>query len=106
MQTAIQTRNALNAAGFTLSLGHALFTDDSGQFDPRSSGFVAVHTGGGCMALRRDSGDFYILITSDDGSDVPDMQDWNSSLIGVYRDSDDEEIACITAMEWQQVVSD
>lgn len=105
MQTAIHTRNALNAAGFNLSLGHALLTDDSGQFDPGGSGFNAVHTGGGCMALRRDSGDFYILITSDDGCDVPDTQDWDSSLIGVYRNSDDEEIACVTAMEWQQVVS-
>lgn len=105
MQTAIHTRNALNAAGFNFSLDHALLIDKSGQFDPRGSGFAAVHTGGGCMALRRDSGDFYILLTSGDGSDVPDMQDWDSSLIGVYRDSDDEEIACVTAMEWQQVVS-
>ena len=106
MQTAIHARNTLNAAGITLSLGHTLLTDDSGQFDPSGSGFVAVHTGGGCMALRRDCGDFYILITSEDGSDVPDMQDGDSNLIGIYRESDDEEIACVAAMEWQQVLSD
>lgn len=105
MQTAIHARNALNTAGFSLSLGHTLQIGDNEQFDPSSSGFVAVNTGGGCMALRVDCGYFYILFTSEDGCDVPDKEAWNSNLIGVYRQCDDEEIACVTTMEWQQVIA-
>lgn len=104
MQTAIYAQNSLIEAGFTLPLSHVLFTSASESIDPSFPGFVAVQTGGGCKALRCEVGDFYILITSADGSDVPDMQDWDSCIIGVYRESDDDEIACVTAIEWQDVI--
>ncbi|WP_219096211.1 hypothetical protein [Pseudomonas sp. UMAB-40] len=104
MPTPTQTLNALRTAGFTASLSHPLVAEDGGRIDPCAIGFVAVHTGGGCMALRRQSGEFYMLITSEDGSAVPDLQEWEDNLIGVYRESDDEEIACVTALEWQEVI--
>lgn len=95
----------LKAAGYDLSGNCLPLTSDSKQFDPSQLGYVAVPTGGGCMALRRNSGNFYTLITSEDGNDMPDMRDWSSNLIGVYRASDDAEIACATVMEWQQAIS-
>ncbi|NDP49498.1 MAG: hypothetical protein GZ085_14140 [Sulfuriferula multivorans] len=105
MQTPAQARHALRVAGITVPLIHPLFTASGGCLDPCASGFMVVHTGGGCMALRRDSDDFYMMITSEDGSDVPDIQELENSLIGVYRVLDGEEIACVTALAWKEVIS-
>lgn len=68
-------------------------------------GFEVVHTGGGCKALRRDANGFYTLLTSECGSDVPDEEDWEENLIGVYRDADDEEVLCLTARELLEMVN-
>lgn len=95
----------LQAAGFNIPTSHPLLSADGSPKDSVTEGFQLVHTGGGCMAMRRDFGSHYMLLTSDDGSDVPDMEDWQSSLIGVYRESDDEPLACVTAQEWQQVIT-
>ncbi|MCU9527554.1 hypothetical protein [Pseudomonas mosselii] len=70
-------------------------------------GFSKVHTGGGCMALRRDAGDFYIMLTDEGGSDLPDEQDWEQNLIGIYRETDegDEEVICMSAREFLDLIN-
>lgn len=100
----IQAQAALHDAGFTMLSVHPLL-DDSGDLAVPSD-FEMVHTGGGCMALRRDVGDFYMLLTTGDGCYVPDLDDWEDNLIGVYRIEDNEEIACVTATEWFEVMGE
>ncbi|AFK73030.1 hypothetical protein YSA_p00142 (plasmid) [Pseudomonas putida ND6] len=100
----VQAQTALHDAGFTILSFHPLL-DESGDLAVPTD-FEMVHTGGGCMALRRDIGDFYMLLTTGDGSDVPDLDDWGDSLIGVYRKDDGEEVACVTALEWFEVMGE
>lgn len=95
---------ALHDAGFTIPSAHPLL-DESGEL-AISTDFEAVHTGGGCMALRCDVGEFYMLLTTGDGCSVPDLDDWEDNLIGVYRKADDEEIACVTALEWLEAMGE
>lgn len=53
------------------------------------------HTGGGCMALRREFGDSYALMTSDDGCCMPDESDIenDSVFVGVYCSTTGESLA-------------
>lgn len=54
-------------------------------------GFEPFHTGGGCMALRRDvPGDRYLLLTSSDGSHIPDKpEDADTAILGLYTNGGD-----------------
>lgn len=101
----VEVHNALLAAGFNVPKTHPLFALDGSPKDPAVEGFEVVHTGGGCEALRCDYGRFYMLLTSDDGSNVPDPEDLQSSLVGVYRRADDEMLADASAAEWQLVIA-
>lgn len=56
------------------------------------------------MALRKQIGDYYMLITSEDGCYLPDQDEWEENLIGVYRDSDDAEISIMTALQWKMSI--
>lgn len=71
------------------------------------AGFSKVHTGGGCMALRRDAGDFFIMLTDEGGCDLPDEQDWEQNLIGIHRETDDgdEEVLCMSAREFLDLIN-
>ena len=60
-------------------------------------GFKPYHTGGGCMAMRKDlpNGD-YLLLTTSDGIHIPDKpEDAADAILGRYV-SDGEAIAYIT----------
>lgn len=57
----------------------------------KPANFDLYTTGGGCMAWRCDVGAYHVLITTDDGTHVPDERG-DSVLIGVY-DADGEQIA-------------
>jgi hypothetical protein len=54
-----------------------------------AAGFTVYHTGGGCLAWRKDyPGKVYVLLTDDvDGANLnlDESDDW---LIGIYRDDD------------------
>ncbi|KKN85073.1 hypothetical protein LCGC14_0282420 [marine sediment metagenome] len=60
-------------------------------------GFLAVLTGGGCMALEKElEGGRILRLTDESGTNLPDMDDTEelgNSLIGLY-DAQNEEIAC------------
>lgn len=55
------------------------------KLDPINYGFTPYHTGGGCMALRREleNGD-YLLLTDSDGSGIPTQEDAKTALLGRY----------------------
>jgi hypothetical protein len=91
-------RTALQVAGFDLARYRFL---PAGSF---TVGFSLAHTGGGCMAMRKECGPFYMVLTSESGDDVPDPEGWDSNLVGVYRQADDAVIVCVSASEWKQVV--
>lgn len=104
MANLIEIQNTLNSFGFVLPASKDALVPS--EVFNRSSliGFQQVETGGGCNALRRDAGGIYILLTDEDGCDVPNEQDWAENLIGIYRVStdpsaDDEEIFCMSARE-------
>lgn len=108
MSTFSEAQKLLREAGFSTPFGHPFLDDTGAIVDPADSGFIEVQTGGGCIALRRDIGDFFMLITSEDGCDAPDLQQWESNLIGIYRegagDEDDREIVCVNARVWEELV--
>ena len=61
---------------------------ECGRFgvDPvEAYGFEVWHTGGGCMALRKDlpNGDYYLL-TDADGSAIPTQEEWATAIYGRY----------------------
>lgn len=60
---------------------------ECGRFgvDPKEYGFEVYHTGGGCMALRKDldNGD-YFLLTDDSGSAIPTAEEWATAIYGRY----------------------
>lgn len=76
-----------------------LSTDGSQPVDPVTYGFVLTSTSGSCVSLVRDLGDGRVMtLTDNGGSDTPDLEDWESSLVGL-QNSDGEELACVTAGE-------
>ena len=109
MHQSAEAHNALFVADFDFSLAlggvaYPLSAIDVSCSASDDAGFVGMHTGGGCLALRRSMGDLFMLITDGDGSNLPDLQDWKENLIGVYREADDEEVAVLTPVQWIQVM--
>lgn len=93
----VVARTALQIAGFDLARYRAL---PAGAF---GAGFALAHMGGGCMAMRKECGAFYMVLTSEGGDDVPDQEDWDSNLVGVYHQADGAVVMCVSVSEWQQV---
>lgn len=67
--------------------------------DPKEYGFEEYHTGGGCMALRKElpNGD-YFLLTDADGVAIPKAEEWATALYGRYSPSG-EPSAVITLVD-------
>lgn len=64
------------------------FLSDCGRFsvDPEYYGFKPHHTGGGCMALRKDRPDGkYYLLTDSGGSEIPTAEEADDALLGLYE---------------------
>lgn len=100
-----ENQQALTGAGFALSDFKSISGADGSIKPTGLDGFEVVETGGGCLALRRDVGGFYMLLTSECGSDVPDEQDWEQNLIGIYRKDDDSEVMCMPARELLDLIN-
>lgn len=108
MHQSTKAHNTLFAAGFDFSLelggiAYPLCAVEGGCSASTDVEFEEMHTGGGCLALRRSMGGLFMLITDEDGSNLPDMQDWKENMIGVYREADDEEVVVLTPLQWMQV---
>ncbi len=111
MPTMTATLNTLREAGFKLPheqglFHHPLLSPNGSPVDPREFGFTYAHTGGGCEALEMVLGSFLIMITCEDGCTIPDPEEWQQALIGVYRNDDDrDEVALLTGQEWLQLLA-
>lgn len=103
MPDVLETQQALTAVAVVLSDIKSIAAADGSLKCARLEGFEVVETGGGCLALRRNVGEFYMLLTSECGSEVPDEEDWEENLIGIYREGqgedDDSEVICMSARE-------
>jgi hypothetical protein len=74
-----------------------LSPDGSTPVDPLTYGFQVLGTGSGCTALSRNVGEGRIMMLTDNGgADIPDLDDWESSLVGL-QNADGEELACVAA---------
>ncbi|WP_439126258.1 MAG: hypothetical protein ACNJA3_28225 (plasmid) [Pseudomonas rhizophila] len=105
MPTLLENNQTLIAAGFDLSNFKSIAGDDGTLKCTELEGFDVVETGGGCRALRRDAGGLYMLLTSECGSDVPEEEDWEGNLIGIYREDDDSEVMCTSARELLDLIN-
>ncbi|SBW84632.1 hypothetical protein PVE_R2G0606 [Pseudomonas veronii 1YdBTEX2] len=105
MPTLLDNQQALTDAGFALSDFKSNAGADGTLKCTGLEGFDVVETGGGCLALRRDAGGFYMLLTSECGSDVPEEEDWEQNLIGIYRKDDDSEVMCMSARELLDLIN-
>jgi hypothetical protein len=62
------------------------------SIDYKAQGFTQYHTGGGCIAWRKDyESGCYALITDEDGCSLPD-HDAASVYVGLYDTEDGEEL--------------
>ncbi|RMM39284.1 hypothetical protein QO021_30165 (plasmid) [Pseudomonas amygdali pv. lachrymans] len=105
MPALIETQQTLTAVEFVLSDIKSIVGADGTLKCTGLEGFEVVETGGGCLALRRDAGELYMLLTSECGSDVPDEEDWEENLIGIYREDDDSEVMCMSARELLDLIN-
>lgn len=105
MPTLLENQHAMTAAGFALTDFKSIAGADGTLKCTGLEGFEVVETGGGCLALRRDAGEFYMLLTSECGSDVPEEDDWEENLIGIYREADDSEVMCMSARELLDMIN-
>ncbi len=105
MPTLLENQQALTGAGFALSDFKSIAGADGSLKFTGLDGFEVVETGGGCLAMRRNAGEFYMLLTSECGSDVPDEQDWEENLIGIYREDDDSEVMCMSARDLLDLIN-
>lgn len=105
MPTLLGNHQALIAAGIDLSDFKSIAGADGTFKCTGLVGFEVVETGGGCRALRRNAGGLYMLLTSECGSDVPEEEDWEDNLIGIYREDDDSEVMCMSARELLDLIN-
>lgn len=64
--------------------------DNRSYVDPGVYGFDVYHTGGGCMALRKDlDGGCYFLLTDSDGDSMPGQDEYETALLGLYSPEGD-----------------
>lgn len=76
-----------------------LSPDGSTPVDPVIYGFQVMDTGSGCTALSRGVGEGRIMMLTDNGgADTPDLEDWESSLVGL-QNADGEQLACVAASD-------
>jgi hypothetical protein len=61
----------------------------------RLAGLELINTGGGCTALRRDDGPYYILVTDDGGLSAPVNLD-EKVVIGQYDENEVLTRECLT----------
>lgn len=102
-QTPGEIAEKLKAAGFIVPSTHPLVAVDGSVQDPRNDSFKVVNAGGCHMALYREYGRFYMQITEGDG-DAFDLERWQNNVIGIYDLATDDELTCVSARKWQQVI--
>lgn len=76
------------------------FLSECGRFsvDPGYYGFKAVGTGGGCEALVKGlENGHYLMLSDEDGINIPDSKDISEALIGRYNEKG--EMIAICAMK-------